>query len=67
MKMRRKSLSLHRPITKKHFPLSKAEDFILKYSIDGKPLTEDGPVHLIFNDGSNIENPLKAISRIIIN
>lgn len=48
------------------FPLSKAEDFIFKFSQDGKPLTDDGPVHLLFNDGSNIENPLKGISSIII-
>lgn len=48
------------------FPLSEAEDFIFKFSQDGKPLSEDGPVHLLFNDGSNIENPLKGICGIII-
>ncbi|MDW0115860.1 peptidyl-prolyl cis-trans isomerase [Sporosarcina thermotolerans] len=48
------------------FSLSEAEDFIFKFSQDGKPLLEDGPVHLLFNDGSNIENPLKAISGIVI-
>ncbi|MDN4608985.1 peptidyl-prolyl cis-trans isomerase [Sporosarcina highlanderae] len=48
------------------FPLSDAENFIFKFSQDGKPLKEDGPVHLLFKDGSNIENPLKEIRSITI-
>lgn len=46
------------------FPIEEAYKFIFKYSQDGKPLTEDGPVHLIFGDGSNVDNPIKNISAI---
>lgn len=48
------------------FPLDKLDDFILKYSIDGKPLREDGPVHVLLKDGSNIEEPIKNIIAVNI-
>lgn len=48
------------------FPLEKLDDFILKYSIDGKPLREDGPVHILLKDGSNIEEPIKNIIAVNI-
>lgn len=35
------------------------------FSIEGKPL-EDGPVHFLYKDGSNKENPIKNIKKIII-
>lgn len=38
----------------------------LLFAINGKPLKELGPVHLIFGDGSNKENPITAIQEIII-
>lgn len=43
------------------FTIEEANTFIFKFSQDGKPLTEDGPVHLIFGDGSNVENPIKNV------
>lgn len=43
------------------FTVEEANTFIFKFSQDGKPLTEDGPVHLIYGDGSNVENPIKNI------
>lgn len=43
------------------FSIEEANTFIFKFSQDGKPLTEDGPVHLIFGDGSNVDNPIKNI------
>ncbi|WP_347860693.1 hypothetical protein U0355_08215 [Salimicrobium sp. PL1-032A] len=30
----------------------------------GKPLKEDGPIHLYFGDGSNKDNPIKGITKI---
>lgn len=48
------------------FPLDKLDDFILKYSLNGKPLREDGPVHVILKDGSNIAEPIKNVIAVNI-
>ncbi|NPC92435.1 peptidyl-prolyl cis-trans isomerase [Bacillus sp. WMMC1349] len=45
-------------------PFSKAKDAILCFSKNGKPLTEDGPVHVYFTDGSNRNNPIKHLKEI---
>lgn len=45
--------------------LSKMKDAFLCFSKDGKPLTEDGPVHLYFRDGSNRNKPIKNITEFI--
>ena len=37
-------------------PLETVKNAILGFSKEGKPLKEDGPVHLYFNDGSNQQN-----------
>lgn len=49
------------------YPLHMAEEFILKYSIDGKPIQTDGPVHILLKDGSNLEQPMKNIVTVKIN
>ncbi|EWG11802.1 hypothetical protein [Cytobacillus firmus] len=41
--------------------LSEAEELILGFSKDGKPLKEDGPVHAYFGDGSNQNSPIKRV------
>ena len=46
------------------FTIEEANTLILKYSQDGKPLLEDGPVYVIFGDGSNIDNPIKHVLAI---
>lgn len=48
------------------YPLARLDEIILKYSIDGKPILEDGPIHILFKDGSNIENPIRNVSAVII-
>ncbi len=48
------------------FPLQTAMDFILCFSNKGKPLTEDGPVHVYFKDGTNQEKPIKNVKSFII-
>lgn len=48
------------------FPIEQADDFILKYCIDGKPITEDGPVYVLLKDGSNLDEPIKNIVKINI-
>lgn len=47
-------------------PLEKAFEAILGFSKDGKPLKEDGPVHLYYGDGSNKSNPIKNIKKFIL-
>jgi hypothetical protein len=47
--------------------LEELKESYFLFARDGKPLTEDGPVHLYFQDGSNKENPIKNITKIIIN
>lgn len=47
-------------------PLAKAQDAIFGFSKKGKPLKDDGPVHVYFGDGSNQLSPLKHVNRIII-
>ena len=44
-----------------HIPLQKAEDLILGFSFNGKPLKESGPVHAYYGDGENKESPIKNI------
>ncbi|WP_096435551.1 hypothetical protein [Alteribacter populi] len=42
------------------------KDLILAFSHKGKPLKETGPVHAYEKDGSNQENPLTHIVKIIV-
>ncbi|MFN2746083.1 MULTISPECIES: hypothetical protein [Bacillus] len=48
-------------------PISEAYEALLCFSKKGKPLTEDGPVHVYFADGSNRANPIKHVKKIRIN
>lgn len=36
------------------------------FAVDGKPVQEDGPVHLYFRDGSNKDQPIKGVKAITI-
>lgn len=42
-------------------------DSYFLFAVDGKPLKTDGPVHLYFKDGSNKDNPIIGVEKIIIN
>jgi hypothetical protein len=46
--------------------LDKAKNLVLGFSKAGKPLSEDGPVHVYFGDGSNQHNPIKNVRQFII-
>ncbi|WP_186577592.1 hypothetical protein [Aquibacillus kalidii] len=39
---------------------------LLLFASNGKPIQDQGPVHLYFGDGSNKTNPIKGIKKIII-
>ena len=44
------------------FPIDDLDKLLLKFSHKGKPLREDGPVHVLKKDGSNINTPIKFIT-----
>ncbi|WP_096154778.1 MULTISPECIES: hypothetical protein [Bacillus] len=48
------------------FSIKEAKEMIMKFSNKGKPLKSDGPVHIIYNNGSNLDNPIKGVHKIII-
>ncbi len=47
-------------------PLEAAYDLIFKFSDNGNPLREDGPIHIIYGDGSNMNNPIKNVKTLIV-
>lgn len=47
-------------------PLETASELIFKFSDHGKPLKENGPIHIIYGDGSNKDNPIKHVKGLII-
>jgi hypothetical protein len=53
---------------KEEIPISieKAYDLILGFSKDGKPLKEDGPVHVYYGDGSNKNSPITHVRAFIV-
>lgn len=54
-------------LTSEHqISLEKAKNLLLGFSDGGKPLSEDGPVHVYFGDGSNLLNPIKNVKEFII-
>ncbi|KYD04392.1 peptidyl-prolyl cis-trans isomerase [Heyndrickxia sporothermodurans] len=42
-------------------PINEAYDLIIAFSKEGKALKEDGPVHILFEDGSNKDQPIKYV------
>lgn len=46
------------------FPLTKADEVIFKFSDEGKPILDGGPVHVIFKDGSNNDKPIRNVIAI---
>lgn len=48
------------------FPIEEGLKLILGFSKDGKPLKDDGPVHVYVHDGSNKDNPIRHVQKIIV-
>lgn len=46
-------------------PIQEAYNVILGFSNKGKPLKEDGPIHVYFGNGSNVSNPIKNVKQIV--
>ncbi|HWJ79916.1 MAG TPA: peptidyl-prolyl cis-trans isomerase [Niallia sp.] len=47
-------------------PLSRLQDIYLLFCVKGKPLTNDGPVHLYFRSEGKNQNPIKNIRSLQI-
>lgn len=47
--------------------LGELRNSYLLFARDGKPLTEDGPVHFYHKDGSNRDTPVKFVKKIKVN
>lgn len=47
--------------------LKQARDAFLCFSSEGRPLKDDGPIHLYFGDESNRDTPIKNIRQFIFN
>lgn len=60
------SAKINTTLGPKEISLEKLYDSHLLFAINGKPLKEDGPVHLYFKDGSNKDKPIKGVKEIII-
>lgn len=45
-------------------PLQALKECFLLFAVDGKPLKDDGPVHFLYRDGSNRENPIKGVEKL---
>ncbi|NQD68919.1 peptidyl-prolyl cis-trans isomerase [Bacillus haikouensis] len=43
------------------FGLDEADELLMRFSHNGKPLKEDGPVHILFKDGSNKNEPIRHV------
>lgn len=43
--------------------LQQAKESILCFALDGKPIREQGPIHLLFKNGENRLDPIKGIIR----
>lgn len=46
--------------------IKQLRDSYLLFALKGKPITEEGPVQLLFGDGSNKDDPIKNITQIVI-
>lgn len=47
-------------------PIEKVLNSVLCFAKNGKALTEDGPVYLYFGDGSNLNDPITDIKKLIV-
>jgi hypothetical protein len=48
------------------YDLTTSYDFIMGFSHNGKPLKEDGPIHLYYADGSNQWKPIKNVKELLV-
>jgi len=47
-------------------PIEEAKELILGFSNVGKPLSDDGPIHVYFGNGSNKDHPIRNVKNFRI-
>lgn len=47
-------------------PIDEAKDLIFQFSLKGKPLTDNGPIFVLYKDGSNRYDPITNVVALII-
>jgi hypothetical protein len=60
------ALTIKTTASEHEISLDKAKNLLLGFSDMGKPLSEDGPVHVYFGDGSNLLHPIKNVREFTI-
>lgn len=46
--------------------LTDLQESYLLFAIKGKPIKDNGPIHIYFKDGSNKDDPIKGVQNIVI-
>lgn len=59
-----KTAVLHTPNEDVEITTEQFVNSLLLFSVDGKPIKDQGPVHLYFQDGSNKDEPIKGITKV---
>jgi len=60
------TLIIKTSVSEHEISLDIAKELILGFSEVGKPLSEDGPVHVYYGDGSNQKHPIKNVRGFFI-
>ncbi|MFZ3580486.1 hypothetical protein [Virgibacillus sp. DJP39] len=47
--------------------LEELRNAYLLFAVDGKPVKKNGPVHFYHKDGSNKDNPIESVNKIVVN
>lgn len=61
-----KIAKLQTDVSETSVTIEQLQNSLFLFAKDGKPLREDGPVHLYFGDGSNKDEPITNIKKIVI-
>ncbi|WP_371261392.1 peptidyl-prolyl cis-trans isomerase [Bacillus sp. OV322] len=44
-----------------HFTMQEASNFLLGFSVDGKPIKDGGPLYIYFGNGTNRDQPIRNV------
>ncbi|MGM8214334.1 hypothetical protein ACLIA0_02060 [Bacillaceae bacterium W0354] len=61
-----KSAIIHTSDGEKEIAYSELMNSVLLFALNGKPLKNDGPVHLYYGSEPNVNNPIKGVNKITL-